>query len=60
MTLAAVLVEHFQQYNNPVAVDLSHELYVDNLLSGVQTEAEAIAYFKKAREIMHAGHFVLR
>ena len=60
MTLAAVLLEHFQQYNDPVAVDLSHKLYVDNLLSGVQTEAEAIAYFKKAREIMHAGHFVLR
>ena len=60
MTLAAVLLEHFQQYNDPVAVDLSHKLYVDNLLSGVQTEAEATAYFKKAREIMQAGHFVLR
>ena len=47
MTLAAVLLEHFQQYNDPVAVDLSHKLYVNNLLSGVQAEAEATAYFKK-------------
>ena len=60
MTLGAVLLEHFQHYNDPVAVDLSHKLYVDNLLSGVQTEAEATAYYHKALEIMKEGHFVLR
>ena len=60
MTLGAVLLEHFQQYNDPIAVDLTHKLYVDNLLSGVQTEAEATAYYHKACKIMKEGHFVLR
>ena len=55
-----MLLEHLQKYSHPVAVDISRKLYVDNLLSGAQTKAEAIAYFNKAREIMHEGHFVLR
>ena len=53
MTLAAVLLEHFQQYNDPVAIDLSYQLYVDNLLSGVQTEVEATAYVKKRAKSFH-------
>ena len=60
MTLGAVLLENFQQYNDPVAVDLSQKLYADNLLSGAQTEVEAIAYFKEVREILQEGHFALR
>ena len=40
--LGSVLLENFQQCNDPVTVDLSHKLYIDNLLSGAQTEAEAI------------------
>ena len=60
MTLGAVLLEHFQQYDDPIAIDLTHKLYVDNLLSGVQTEAEVTAYYQKACKIMREGHFVLR
>ena len=52
ISLGAVLLEHLQKYSHPVAVDISQKLYVDNLLSGAQTEAEAIAYFHNAREIM--------
>ena len=60
MTLGAVLLEHLQKYNDSVVVDLPLKLYVHNLLSGVQTEAEATAYFHKAREIMQEGHLLLR
>ena len=49
-----------QKYSHPTAVDLSHKLYVDNLLSGVDNEAEAVAYFEKAREILKEGHFISR
>ena len=59
MSLGAVLLEHLQKYSHPVADDISQKLFVDNLLSGAQTEAEAIAYFHKAHKIMHEGHFVL-
>ena len=48
MTLGAVLIEHLQKYSDPTAVDLSQKLYVDNLLSGVQSEVAAITYFEKA------------
>ena len=60
MTLGAVLLEHLQKYSHPTAVDLSNKLYVDNLLSGVENEADAITYFEKAREILREGHFTLR
>ena len=60
MTLGAVLIKHLQKYSDPTAVDLSQKLYVDNLLSGVQSEVAAITYFEKAHKIMQEGHFVLR
>ena len=60
MTLGAVLLKHLQRYNHPVAVDLSQKLYVDNLLSGIQREAEALLYFEKACKIMREGHFIVR
>ena len=60
MTLGAVLLEHLQKYSHHTAVDLSHKLFVDNHLSGVDNEAEALAYFEKAREILKEGHFILR
>ena len=60
MALGAVLLKHLQRYNHPVAVDLSQKLYVDNLLSGIQSEAEALVYFETACEIMREGHFILR
>ena len=60
MSLGAVLLEHLQKYSHPTAVDLSNKLYVDNLLSGVDNEADAISYFEKAREILQEGHFTLR
>ncbi len=37
MSLGAVLQEHLQKYDSPVAVDLAQKLYVDNLWSGAPT-----------------------
>ena len=59
LTLGAILQKHFQHYNVRVAVYLSHKLYIDNLLSGGQTEAEATAYYHRALDSMK-GRFVLR
>ena len=54
MSLGAVLLEHLQKYSHPTAVDLSNKLYVVNLLSGVDNEADAIScgkFYKRA--ILH-------
>ena len=59
MTLGAVLLKHLQRYNHPIAVDLSQKLYIENLLSGVQSKAEALAYVEKAHTLMRVGHFTL-
>ena len=60
MSLGAVLLKHLQQFSSPVAVDISEKLYVDNLLSGVENEADAISYFHEARDLMQQGNFILR
>eukprot|EP00794_Sanderia_malayensis_P001767 gene1767-biopygen1613 len=60
MSLGAVLLHHLEQFRTPVAVDISEKLYVDNLLSGVDNEADTISYFHEARHLMQQGNFVLR
>ena len=60
MSLGAVLQHHLDQFDSPVAADISEKLYVDNLLSGVENEASAISYFHEARDLLQKGNFVLR
>ena len=60
MSLGAVLQHHLDKFPSSVAFDISEKLYVDNLLSGVENEADAISYFHEARDLMQKGNFVLR
>ena len=60
MSLGAVLLHHLEKFSSPVAVDTSQKPYVDNLLSGVENESEAISHFHEARALMLEGNFVLR
>jgi len=60
MSLGAVLQHHLDKFPLSVAVDISEKLYVDNLLSGVENEADAISYFHEACDLMQKGNFVLR
>ena len=60
MSLGAVLSHHLKQFRSPVAVDISEKLYVDNLYSGVDNEADTLSYFHEARELMQQGNFELR
>ena len=59
MTLGAILFQHLQKNNHATAVGLSNKLYVNNLLSRVDNEADAITCFEKAWEILHEGNFTL-
>jgi len=39
---------------------MKHNLYVDNIISGCQTEEESLCYYTTAREIMKEANFNLR
>jgi len=39
---------------------MKHNLYVDNIISGCQTEEESLRYYTTAREIMKEANFNLR
>jgi len=47
--LNATLKFHLSQYTNSMAEDMLHNLYVDNLVSGCNSEEAAIQYFTKSR-----------
>jgi len=58
--LAAVLNLHLSKTHSPVAEDLKQNIYVDNILSGCDMEAEIMQYYAQAREIMGKAKFNLR
>ena len=58
--LAAVLNLHLSTTSTPVTDDMKQNIYVDNILSGCDTEAELMQYYTQAREIMGKAKFNLR
>ena len=51
--LAAVLDLHLSKASSPVASDMKQtSTYVDNILSGCNTEAEIMQYYTQARDLM--------
>ena len=58
--LNAVLQYHLKQYNSPVSKDMLSNLYVDNIISGCDTEQAAVAYYRQARTIIGEARLNLR
>ena len=58
--LNATLKFHLARYANATSEDLLHNLYVDNLLSGCDSEEAAIQYFTEARAVLGSAGFNLR
>ena len=58
--LSATLHHHLDLYESPVSSDIKRNLYVDNVISGCQTEEEILSYYTDARSIMATAHFNLR
>ena len=57
--LAAVLDLHLSKVVSPVAADMKENIYIDNILSGCNTEDELLTYYKQSREFMSQGNFNL-
>ena len=47
--LNAVLQHHLNQYISAVSLDMLTNLYVDNVISGCDTEQEVVHYYKESR-----------
>ena len=51
---------HLNKFKSPVADDMMRSLYVDNIISGSDSEEQPIQYYAEARSIMAKAKFNLR
>ena len=58
--LNATLNHHLNLYGSPVSCDMKNNLYVDNIISGCQSEEALIHYYTESRAIMSDANFNLR
>ena len=58
--LSATLTYHLTQHNSEVSQDLLCNLYVDNVVSGCQTESLCMDYFTASRSVLGNANFNLR
>lgn len=57
--LSATLHHHLDLYESRVSSDIKRNLYVDNVISGCQTEQDILSYYNDARAIMANAHLNL-
>ena len=58
--LNATVQQHLEHFNSPVSLDMKRNMYVDNVISGTDTEASVANYHHEARHIMNDAKFSLR
>ena len=58
--LNATLLYHISQYTSATSKDMLENLYVDNIITGCESEETAITYYQTARAIMKDANFNLR
>ena len=58
--LNAALHFHLRKYFSPVVADIENNLYVDNVISGCDSEPDAVAFYNEARSILSKAKFNLR
>jgi len=58
--LYATLYHHLQHYNTSLSCDIQANLYVDNIVSGCDTESAETQYYNQARVIMSEAKLNLR
>ena len=58
--LNATIQYHLEHFNSPVSLDMKKNMYVDNVISGADTEKSAVNYYHEGRTIMNDAKFNLR
>ncbi len=57
--LNATVQHHLEHFNSTVSLDMKRNMYVDNVISGTDTELSAVNYYNEARDIMNDAKFNL-
>ncbi|XP_057379622.1 uncharacterized protein LOC130701716 [Daphnia carinata] len=57
--LNSVIKKHLQRYSSPVSTDIESNIYVDNLMSGSETTAEASIYYAESISTFQAASLSL-
>ena len=58
--LHATIDLHLHKFQSCVSEDIQCNIYVDNVISGCDTETQLVHYYTKARDIMSQANFNLR
>ena len=58
--LNAVLQTHLNNHKTLVTQDMKENLYVDNVITGCNTDTEALRYYQESRSVMAEAKFNLR
>ena len=58
--LNATLQHHLNSFDTSIARDMKRNLYMDNIISGCDSEDQVVEYYKEARKIMNQAKFNLR
>ena len=58
--LHATINLHLRKFQSYVSEDIQRNIYVDNIISGCDTETQLLHYYTEARDIMSQANFNLR
>ena len=58
--LNAAIQYHLGHFNSLVSLDMKKNMYVDNVISGADTEKSAVNYYHEGRTIINDAKFNLR
>ena len=58
--LNATISYHLEHFSSPVSLHMKKNMYVDNVISGADTEKSAVNYYHEGRTIMNDAKFNLR
>ena len=58
--LASTIMYHLSRYDNSVSLDISRNIYVDNLISGISSTEEGITYYKETKKIFDDASMNMR
>ena len=57
--LHATIDLHLRKYQSPISEDIRRNIYVDNIISGCDTDTQLFQYYSQARHIMSQANFNL-
>ncbi len=58
--LGATIKYHLARFNSPIAKKISENIYIDNVIIGVQSVDEALALYRECKQIMGQASLIFK